>query len=122
MLRFGSVGRSPVHVNVRVGPATVGTRSPPILAYRSTRLRPMAMGLQKGVPRRNGPAVILASLRAQFSPSTAASEPSSKVAMVFDLRLRAVTKQSLMISPLSGTWVAVLRAAATEKSFKALLS
>jgi len=29
---------------------------------------------------------------------TAASEPSSKVVMVFDLRLRAVLKQSLTIS------------------------
>src|SRR4030095_9770971 len=72
-----SVVRSPVHANVRVGSATVGTRAPPILAYPSTRLRPMAMGLQKCVPRPNGPAVLLARLRAQFSPSTAASAPIS---------------------------------------------
>ena len=67
-----------MRVGTRVGSAMGGTL--PILAFPSTLRSFMATRLRKCVPRRKGPVAILVRLWAQFSPFTAVSEPSNKVA------------------------------------------
>jgi alkanesulfonate monooxygenase SsuD/methylene tetrahydromethanopterin reductase-like flavin-dependent oxidoreductase (luciferase family) len=57
-----------------------GSPSLPILAFPSTLRSFMVTRLRKCVPRRKGPVAILVRLWAQFSPFTAVSEPSNKVA------------------------------------------
>ena len=69
-----------MRVGARVGSAMGGTPSLPILAFPSTLRSFMATRLRKCVPRRKGPVAILVRLWAQFSPFTAVSEPSNKVA------------------------------------------
>src|SRR5262245_48101734 len=94
MRQFGFGGEVEVRVGARVGSAMVGTPSLPILAFSSI-LRFIAKRLRKCVPRRKGPFAILVRLWAQFSPFTAVSEPSSRVAKAADSRSRAVSNRSL---------------------------
>lgn len=86
MRQFGLGERSRVRVGARVGSAMGGTPSLPILAFPSTLRSFMATRLRKCVPRRKGPVAILVRLWAQFSPFTAVSEPSNKVAKTADSR------------------------------------
>ena len=69
-----------------------------ILAFPSILRSFMATRLRKCVPRRKGPVAILVRLWAQFSPFTAVSESSSKVAKAGDSLSREVSKRSLTIS------------------------
>ena len=86
MRQFGLGERSRVRVGARVGSAMGGTPSLPILAFPSALRSFMATRLRKCVPRRKGPVAILVRLWAQFSPFTAVSEPSNKVAKTADSR------------------------------------